>query len=323
MGRAATRRARSRAAIDFWPGFVDAMATLLLVIIFLLTVFVLGQFVLGNLLTGKNRTITQLESRIAELASVLSLEQAKNQDLQSQLSALFASLDKAKAANKKFALALTQEKKISGKANSQLNLLNQQLAALRKQLAALTAALEASETKDKKSQAQIKALGKRLNTALAGKVQELARYRSNFMAALRELLKGRKDFEIVGDRFILQSEVLFGSGRAKISQPGKVQLRKVAKVINDIRGRIPSNINWVLRVDGHTDIQPIKTKAFPSNWHLSSARALAVVEFLIEHKVPSNRLVIAGFGEYHPLKSATDQREWKRNRRIEFKLTQR
>jgi chemotaxis protein MotB len=321
MARAATRRAR--AAIDFWPGFVDAMATLLLVIVFLLAVFVLGQFVLGNLLTGKERTITQLESRIAALATLLSLEESKNKDLQGQLTTFLASLNKAKEENKKLVGTLAQEKEISGKVQNQLTLLNQQLAALRKQLAALEIALEASEAKDKKSQAQIKALGQRLNTALASKVQELARYRSDFMAALREILKGRKDFEIVGDRFILQSEVLFGSGEARISPQGKVQLRKVARVINDIRRSIPSDVRWILRVDGHTDIQPIKTKAFPSNWDLSAARALAVVQFLITQKVPPQHLVAAGFGEYHPLKNATSPQQWKRNRRIEFKLTQR
>ena len=297
---------RPRTAIDFWPGFVDAMATLLLVITFLLAVFVVGQFVLGNLLSGKNRTITQLESRIAELAELLALEKASTTQYQTQLAELQASLNKAQEKNKNLSSSLTTATADKEKARAQLALLNQQLAALRKQLAALETALQASEAKDKKSQAQIKELGKRLNTALAGKVQELARHRSAFMAGLRELLRGRKDFEIVGDRFILHSEVLFGSGKAQISPQGRVQLRKVADVINDIRRSIPANLTWVLRVDGHTDIQPIKTDAFPSNWHLSAARALAVVGFLIAHKVPPQHLVAAGFGEYHPLKSARD-----------------
>lgn len=310
------RGRRARAAIDFWPGFVDAMATLLLVITFLLAVFVVGQFVLSNLLTGKNQAITKLESQIAELANLLALEKTDNKKTKAKLTSLFASLEKAKN-------ELTTEKKLRTAIQAQGNLLNQQLAQLQKQLAALEEALAASEARDKKSQVQIKELGKRLNTALAGKVQELAQYRSEFMAALRTILKNRKGFEIVGDRFILQSEVLFGSGEATISPRGKIQLRKVAAVINEVRTSIPNKINWVLRVDGHTDIQPIKTKRFPSNWNLSSARAVAVVKFLIKERVPPNRLVAAGFGQYHPLKSASDPTQWIRNRRIEFKLTQR
>lgn len=314
--RARTRGRRARSAIDFWPGFVDAMATLLLVITFLLAVFVVGQFVLGNLLTGKNQAITKLESQIAELANLLALERTDNQKIKAELSSLFTSLEQAK--NK-----LNAEKKLSAAARTQAGLLNQQLAQLQKQLTALEKALRASEAKDKTAQVRIKELGKRLNTALASKVQELARHRSEFMAALRAILKDRKSFEIVGDRFILQSEVLFGSGEAIISPQGKTQLRKVANVINEVRHSIPPQINWVLRVDGHTDIQPIKTKRFPSNWNLSAARAVEVVKFLIKEKVPPNRLVAAGFGEYHPLQSAANPRQWKRNRRIEFKLTQR
>ena len=314
---------RSRAPLNFWPGFVDAMATLLLVITFLLALFVVGQFTLGNLLSGKDKTITQLETRIAELAQLLALEKVTSENYKTELAELVASLEKTKKSNKALASALTGEKAAKEKANARLVLLNRQLAQLRKQLAALEAALQASEAKDKKSQAQIKELGKRLNTALASKVQELARYRSAFMEALRDILRDRKDFEIVDDRFILQSEVLFRSGEARVSRQGKVQLGKVARVINDVRRSIPPKVSWVLRVDGHTDIQPIKTKAFPSNWHLSVARSLAVVEFLVERGVPPQNLVAAGFGQYHPLKSATNPNEWRRNRRIEFKLTQR
>ena len=270
-----------RAAIDFWPGFVDAMATLLLVITFLLAVFVIGQFVLANLLSGRDRTLAQLQIQIAELSDLLALEKTTATKLEAKLAGLLASLAQAEEEKKTLSGSLAREQEISARGARQALLLNQQLAALRAQLESLEAALEAGEAQDRANKARIADLGKRLNAALARKVQELARYRSDFMAALRDLLKDREGFEIVGDRFILQSEVLFDSGSARINPRGKFELRKVAEVMIEIGRKIPPKIDWVLRVDGHTDIQPIRTRRFPSNWHLSAARAVAVVEFLI------------------------------------------
>ena len=311
-----------RGGIDFWPGFVDAMATLLLVITFLLAVFVIGQFVLVDLLAGRDRSLAQLRSQVAELADLLALEKKQTASLEEQLAGLTSSLAQAQDENKNLSLALSEEKKLSQAAAAQAALLNQQIAALRKQLQTLTAALEASEERDRKNKAQIADLGRRLNVALAQKVQELARHRSAFMAALRDLLKDQDGFEIVGDRFIFQSEVLFDSGRAEISPRGKFELRKVAQVMNKVSRDIPAKVDWVLRVDGHTDIQPIKTKQFPSNWHLSTARALSVVEFLIAGGMKPRRLVAAGFGQFRPLAQGGSE-VWYRNRRIEFKLTER
>ncbi len=311
-----------RSSIDFWPGFVDAMATLLLVITFLLAVFVIGQFVLTNLLAGRDRSLAKLQTQVAELANLLALEKKQNTSLEDKLAGLTASLAAAQAKSEKLSLDLGKEKELAQKAIAQAALLNQQIAALRQQLQTIAAALEASEERDRKNKAQIAALGRRLNTALAQKVQELARHRSAFMAALRDVLKDLDGFEIVGDRFIFQSEVLFDSGSAAINPRGKFELRKVAQVMNRISKDIPAKVDWILRVDGHTDIQPINTAQFPSNWHLSTARAVAVVEFLVARGMKPKRLAAAGFGQFRPLAQGGSE-VWYRNRRIEFKLTER
>ena len=164
---------------------------------------------------------------------------------------------------------------------SQIELLNQQIAALRSQIAAVEEALQASEAKDKNSQAKIADLGRRLNVALAQRVQELNRYRSDFFGRLREILSDRENIRIVGDRFVFQSEVLFDSGSADVTGPGRAQLARLADALNQIAGEIPEDINWVLQVDGHTDIRPISTPAFASNWELSAARAGSVIRYLI------------------------------------------
>jgi len=219
--------------------------------------------------------------------------------------------------------ALTDEKKISSEALSQVELLNQQISALRRQLATLSAALDASEKKDREQQVQIADLGRRLNAALAQKVQELTKYRSEFFGRLRAILGDRQDIEIVGDRFAMQSEVFFESGSADLSTSGEQQLDKIATAVREIADEIPGDIPWVLRIDGHTDANPISTPQFPSNWYLSSARAIAVVNYLNEKGVPANRMVAAGFGQYHPLAEGHSVADNRRNRRIEFKLTER
>lgn len=344
MARAARSRRGRPTSGDYWPGFVDALATLLLVLIFLLSLFVLAQYFLSRALSGQDETMMRLNARIAELADLLDLAEAKNRDLEveiSQLSATLASndsagdeaagdvirlqglLETAEGKMSGLAEALEAEKQISTEAQAQVALLNQQIAALRQQLASLSAALDASEERDQKNKAEIANLGKRLNAALAQKVQELARYRSEFFGRLKSALGDRDDIEIVGDRFILQSEVLFDSGSADINPAGQTELRKVAKALREISSTIPDDINWVLRVDGHSDRVPIHTEEFPSNWYLSSARAIAVVSFLVEEGVEPKRLVAAGFGEFQPLDTTGTRAALKRNRRIEFKLTER
>jgi chemotaxis protein MotB len=343
MALAKARRGDRR--VDYWPGFVDALSTLLLAIMFLLSVFVLAQFLLSREVAGKDEVLNRLNAQINELTQLLALERGNNQDAQDSLAALQASLDSALsersrlerllsdgagvgAAAESRAAALSGEldnqKQISERAMSQVELLNQQIAALRQQIAALETALDASEARDKESNTKIADLGKRLNVALAQRVQELNRYRSDFFGRLREILSDRENIRIVGDRFVFQSEVLFPPGGETINEAGQVEMRKLADAIIELQKEIPPEINWVLRVDGHTDDKPLSGSGrYADNWELSSARATSVVKYLIANGVPANRLVAAGFGEFQPLDPAQTDEARARNRRIELKLTER
>ena len=192
---------------------------------------------------------------------------------------------------------------------AQIENLNQQISALRRQIAALEEALGASEKKEKDSQLRIADLGQRLNLALAQRVQELSRYRSDFFGKLRDILGNRPDIRVVGDRFVFQSEVFFDSGAAALRPEGRAELDQLASALLDLEKQIPSEINWVLRVDGHTDTRPLSaTSPFKSNWDLSAARAISVVQYLISKGVPPQRLVAAGFGEFQPIDPGTHRR---------------
>jgi chemotaxis protein MotB len=340
----ALARRRGESGMNYWPGCVDALSTLILGIIFLLTVFVVVQFYLQQEVAGKDTALTRLNAQIAELTNLLSLEKAGKSDLENQLAALRATLsttqserDKLKeaadasGANAASAqgqvvqlnTALEGEKKISAGALAQVEALNQQIAALRRQLAAIEQALDASEQKNKESQNRITELGQRLNVALAQKVQELTKYRSDFFGKLREILGNRPDVRIVGDRFVLQSELFFDTGKADLKPDAQAELDKVATALTGLEQQIPNEIPWVLRVDGHTDSRPITGGPFKSNWDLSTARAVAVVKYLIGKGVNPQRLVAAGFGEFQPIDTGTTEEAYRRNRRIEFKLTER
>ncbi|MBZ0161082.1 MAG: peptidoglycan -binding protein [Notoacmeibacter sp.] len=342
---ALARNRRRERGVDYWPGFVDALSTLLLAIMFLLSVFVLAQFLLSQEISGKDAVLNRLNSQINELTRLLSLEKSNSQDLNDQLANLQASLNAAtsektrleqllargsgasQAAEQKIGELsgqLSGEKEISQRALSQVEILNQQIAALRRQIAALEDALEASESRDRESNAKIADLGRRLNVALAQRVQELNRYRSDFFGRLREILSDRENIRIVGDRFVFQSEVLFPSGSEALNPAGQSEMAKLADALLDLSREIPPEINWVLRVDGHTDNVPLSgTGRLRDNWELSAARAISVVKFLIDRGVPSDRLVAAGFGEFQPLDSADSDEARSRNRRIELKLTER
>ncbi len=457
---------RGRAPINVWPGWVDALATLVMVVMFLLMVFVVAQFYLREALSGREKTLKDLSGQIAEIADLLSMERQSNADLRANFAQLSAELkasiadrddlsnrlgqltqrlEKAEtdawraqqalaeanrtieggrasiagltqrfvaleadrdrlarllaeeaaklkeadanraqlqqslAAQAKSAEAaqqridqlvreisglqalkerleaelrereaaaqaaarsseerqraleqrlaegqkvLEEERSVSARARDELALLNRQIAALREQIAKVSVALELSEAKGREQEAQIADLGRRLNVALASKVQELARYRSEFFGRLRELLGERQDIRVVGDRFVFQSEVLFDSGSAEIGPEGRAQLADLATALKDIARTIPPEINWILRVDGHTDKQPI-ARLYRSNWELSFARALAVVRFLIAQGIPPERLAAAGFGEFQPLDERDDEIGRRRNRRIELKFDQR
>ncbi|WP_429813344.1 peptidoglycan -binding protein [Ensifer sp. B1-9] len=341
---ALARKGRSQRTIDYWPGFVDALSTLLLSIMFLLTVFVLGQFLLSREISGKDEVLTRLNSQINELTQLLALEKSGKQDLEDSLANLQASLSQSEgersrlqalldqgagsteAANQKIGRLgseLENEREVSARAMSQIELLNQQIAALRNQIAAIEDALQASEAKDQASQTKIADLGRRLNVALAQRVQELNRYRSDFFGRLREILSDRENIRIVGDRFVFQSEVLFPSGGSELNPEGQAEMAKLASALLDLAKEIPAEINWVLRVDGHTDnVQLSGAGRYADNWELSSARATSVVKFLISKGVPADRLVAAGFGEYQPIAPGETPEARAQNRRIELKLTE-
>ncbi|MEN0086904.1 MAG: peptidoglycan -binding protein [Pseudomonadota bacterium] len=339
------RSRRRTAAVDYWPGFVDALATFLLAIMFLLSVFVLGQYILSQEISGKDTVLDRLNRQINELTQLLSLERSNSQDLEDQLAGLQASLfEREENVSRLQALleasqqpddgadtriagledSLEEEQRISKRAASQVALLNQQISALRRQIATLEDALDISEQRDRESEAKISDLGKRLNVALAQRVQELNRYRSDFFGRLREILSDRADIRVVGDRFVFQSEVLFGSGSTDINAAGETEMAKLGEAIIQLAEEIPEEINWVLRVDGHTDNIPVSGRGrFQSNRELSAFRAISVVDFLIEQGVPAERLVAAGFGETQPLDPADTDEARDRNRRIELKLTER
>lgn len=443
MPGAASRRYSS---VNYWPGFVDALAALLVVVVFLIMVFALAQVFLSEALSGRDSVLERLTGELDELAQMLDLERSANADLRISVAQLSSQLqtsvserdalvsklsdieedlaseqrgraeevadlnrvisadkesielqlrdlerlnrdigalrtvrdeleqkvaglasslrqneqqlgqvrDRAKELEATLAderertvlaqkevkerdirlaellqrsetaeQSFTEERTLSEQAQRQVSLLSHQLSEIRRQLAALNEALESSESLNDEQKTQIVNLGKRLNAALATRVQKLARYRSEFFGRLREVLGNRSDIRIVGDRFVFQSEVLFASGAAELNPEGGQQLVQLARTLVQISRDIPGELDWVLRVDGHTDERPIHTALFPSNWELSSARSTSVVKFLIEQGIPPNRLVAAGFGQYQPLDAGKDEIAFRRNRRIEFKLTQR
>jgi chemotaxis protein MotB len=340
----ALARARRESGFNYWPGFVDALSTLVLSIVFLLSVFLVVQFFLSQEVSGKDKALEQLNAKIAELNDLLSLEKLGKISLEDTLTQMRAGLASAEterdrvkglyeglagagndAAGRAGELnkALDSEKSVSARALAQVEVLNQQISALRRQLAALEEALDASEKRDRESQTRIADLGQRLNVALAQRVQELSKYRSEFFGRLRVILGNRPDIRVVGDRFVFPSEVFFDTGQAQLLPEGRAELDKLANALIELDKQIPSEIAWVLRVDGHTDVRPINSPIFKSNWELSSARAISVVQYLVSLGVPAQRLVAAGFAEFQPLDTSATEEAFRRNRRIELKLTER
>ena len=340
----ALSRGRRFEPVNYWPGFVDALSTMLLVIIFLLSVFMLAQFFLSREVTGKDEALSRLNRQIEELTNLLALERSQKGADDVRIATLTATLQSAEKEQRRLQgavadsaaaadaagkvqtaqNALDEQKQITARALSQVDVLNQQIAALRRQLAAIEDALAASEAANKESQSKITDLGQRLNVALAQKVQELNRYRSDFFGRLRQILGSRPDIRVVGDRFVFQSSVLFDIGKADLSQQGKESLDSLASAVLDLEREIPPDIPWILRVDGHTDSTPVTGGGqFKSNWELSAARAVSVVQYLISKGVSPQRLVAAGFAEFQPLDTAQTEDAYRRNRRIELKLTER
>lgn len=438
---------RRRRSVDIWPGFVDALASVLMVLIFTLLIFVMAQFFLSNQLSGKDTALLQLSRGINDLADALSLErqrgetlsknverltqqlnatlserdhllqrlslvtqradnaEARAAQLQNQRDELHTTLnvdkekirlhlleiaslqediyalrqlrskleneiailssrvqrgerDLASARDRSMALeakladekertmlaqrvidkrnihiqelitkitsvdtALNEQRELSDQAKAQVTHLNQQISALREQLAELSAALELSESRVKEQKIEIADLGKRLNVALAQKVEELSRYRSEFFGRLREALGNRKDILIQGDRFVLPAELFFESASAQLGREGQQQLTRLAETLKSVAKTIPSDLDWILRIDGHTDKRPINTEQFPSNWELSTARAVSIVNYLVAKGISPRRLAAAGFGEFHPIDESNTPQALQRNRRIEIKIT--
>jgi chemotaxis protein MotB len=297
-------------------------------------------FKVVRLTQEKDEIFERLEGQVRELASLLSLEREVSASLRKSLGDRSAELRDERAALESRLTAETatlettqallddtrvRNAALDGElvaANARMVELNRQLAALRQQIAELSGLLENSEGENRAQQDVIADLGRRLNLALATKVRELARYRSEFFGRLREVLGERSDVRIVGDRFVFQSEVLFRTGEAELEEPGRAQLHTLANSLIEIGRTIPTGIDWVLRIDGHTDERPIQTSRFPSNWELSTARAISVVKFLIEQGVPAERVMAAGFAHFRPLGPGRDDTAFRRNRRIEFRLTQ-
>jgi chemotaxis protein MotB len=340
---ALARRSRADTGMNYWPGFVDALSTLILSVVFLLSVFVVVQFFMAQEVSGKDTALQRLNAQIAQLTNLLSLEKTGTVDLEQQIAQLRAGLagaegerdrlkGTAEAASgavaaqgqvKELSSELDTQKALSNRALAQVEALNQQIAALRRQLSALESALDVSDQREKESQTRLAELGQRLNVALAQRVQELSRYRSDFFGRLRQILGNRPDVRVVGDRFVFQSEVFFDAGQAILKPEGMSELDTVASALLELERQIPSDIAWVMRVDGHTDVRPIVTAQFRSNWELSAGRAISVVQYLISKGVSPQHLVAAGFGEFQPLDPGTTEAAYSRNRRIELKLTER
>jgi chemotaxis protein MotB len=341
---ALSRTRRRPQGIDYWPGFVDALSTLLLVVTFLMVLFMVAQYFVAQEASGKDTVLARLQKQIAQMADLLSLERSQKKAAQDDLSSLHATLAATEAEKKRLSGLLNSEgqkgtsaearvaavtkqldeqRGLTAQALAQIELLNQQIVALRKQIAALDSSLSDSEKRDKQSQAQIADLGQRLNLALAKRVQELSQYRSTFFGELKKALGDRPDIQVVGDRFVFQAEIFFDSGSADLRPEGFAEIDKLAVALQQLETKIPKDLNWVLRIDGHTDIRPIATSFFKSNWELSSARAISVVKYLISRGVPANRLVAAGFGEFQPLSGGGTDADLRRTRRIELKLTER
>lgn len=356
---------RRRRAFDIWPGFVDALTSLIMVMIFVLLIFAIGQFVLSDTLAGKNKALDSLNAQVAELARTLSLSEEQKTALDARVAELSASLGATQsernllggeldAANVQLASLsadiaaldalktqleaevaklstqldsthqdLVKQTELGNAATAQVELLNRQMAAIREQLGKLEAALGIANKDIDSKDAKIADLGKQLNIALANRVGELERYRSEFFGKLREALGNRSDVKVVGDRFILPTDILFASGSAELDPSAQARLESLATTVREVSAEIPSSIDWVLRIDGHTDKVPIHTDRFPSNWELSTARAVAIVKYLVVQGIPAHRLSANGFGQFQPIDSANTPAAYAQNRRIELQLTNR
>lgn len=424
----ASRDRNSQQSSSIWPGYVDALSALLMVVIFVLLIFTFSQFILSYILSGQNRELESLHAQIAEITELLGLERDRNEKMGQQIATLstqiemltldrtrlrgqvaeltsqnvaekeererqlrtIASLqqdinalqtlrreledkiaktvaelnqeqqltmslrDRSKALQARLAdevektllaqenleesniriqalsaligeqqESLDKEQRLSADARAEVALLRTQLSELRNQLSEINKALSIAEAKRTEQEEEIRDLGERLNIELSRRVNELERYRSDFFGRLREIIGDNPVIRIEGDRFLLQSELLFASGTAELGEQGQNQLQQVAKVLLELIPSIPDDLQWILRVDGHTDRIPIRSSRFSSNWELSMARAVSVVKYLAEQGIPEERMAPAGFSKFHPIDQGDSEEAYRKNRRIEIKLTSR
>ena len=344
-------RRRRLAQADIWAGFVDALSTLLMVIIFVLMTFILSQFYMSDVLQTKDSTVKALTEKLKHINILLAKEQDGHESAKKQIDSYRTTLANVENNMGKLRSELSQARQAAELDDTKS--LPEHLHDLKKQIFQLSQTLEQEQRLTDSQTQSMEELKQNMDAALLEKEEKLkvltsqieeqqqenqslqkeisehkdkssiVQYRSEFFAHLKNAIGDRQDMKIVGDRFIFQSEVLFDRGSADLEKSGKEQLLQLSKALKEIASKIPEKVNWILRIDGHTDIVPIKTAQFASNWELSSARAIAVVKFLEQQGISPDRLVAAGFGEHQPIVKDAREENINRNRRIEFKLDQR
>lgn len=344
-------RRRSRSTTNVWPGYVDALSALLMLVIFMLLVYVVCQLYLSQTLSDRDNQLARLSAQLNELPELLGLEQSKTEALENQIVRLqddystslkrndqlieqlesnreqlmrqTASVEAQAEQLARMEEAVGEKDQISASQQAMILQLSNQIVSLREQLRQIASALELQQQMTDEKEQELEQVSRRLNTLLAERVNQLQQYQSEFFARLRDILAGNENVRIVGDRFLLPSELLFASASAELGEEGRQELDKLADLLLDVSSRIPDDVDWILRIDGHTDMLPINTQRFPSNWELSTARAVAVVRYLATEGVPERRMAAAGFGEFFPVADGTSPEALQRNRRIELKLTDR
>lgn len=344
-------RRRSRSTTNVWPGYVDALSALLMLVIFMLLVYVVSQLYLSQTLSDRDNQLARLSAQLNELSELLGLEQSKTEALENQIVRLqddystslkrndqlieqlesnreqlmrqTASVEAQAEQLARMEEAVGEKDQISASQQAMILQLSNQIVSLREQLRQIASALELQQQMTDEKEQELEQVSRRLNTLLAERVNQLQQYQSEFFARLRDILAGNENVRIVGDRFLLPSELLFASASAELGEEGRQELDKLADLLLDVSSRIPDDVDWILRIDGHTDMLPINTQRFPSNWELSTARAVAVVRYLATEGVPERRMAAAGFGEFFPVADGTSPKALQRNRRIELKLTDR
>ncbi|WP_226554083.1 peptidoglycan -binding protein [Celeribacter naphthalenivorans] len=296
-------------------------------------------------LTAMSLALEEARKEAEETLTLLAASRTARDDIQAQLDQDMSEREKQAALLATAQAALSEEEAKSAEAERKLALLNAQVAQMREQLAALQSTLDVRTAADAENEVQIDSLTQRLNAALAQvaaeeraraaleeaerkRLEEEARslqnYRSEFFGRMREILGDREGVRIVGDRFVFSSEVLFEPASAELGPLGKTQIARVARILSEVAAEIPPEIDWVIRVDGHTDKTALSgTGEYRDNWELSQARALSVVRYMSEDLgFDPSRLVAAGFGEYQPVAEGDSPEALAQNRRIELKLTE-